>query len=77
MFFMGESIMYTLNKVKCRYCGSDELYLQQCIVTRSSTDHDKEGNLIYEEPECFHDDDLPHFVGPLVMKAFPFYPLHD
>jgi len=50
------------NKLKCRHCGSDDLYLQQCIVTRTDISEDEESTIIYEEPEYFNDEVIEEYT---------------
>jgi hypothetical protein len=50
------------NKLKCRHCGSDDLYLQQYIITRSDVCYDSENNVVYEEPEYFPDEVIEEFT---------------
>jgi hypothetical protein len=58
---MGVS-MSKSNKLKCCYCGSNDLYLQQCIITKSDITEDEECRVIYEEPECFPDELVEEFT---------------
>jgi len=41
--------MTNKSKLKCRYCNSDDLYLQQCIITRTDISEDDGYNVFYEE----------------------------
>ena len=50
------------SKLKCRDCGSDDLYLQQCIITKSDISEDDEYNVTYEEPILFHDEVIEEFT---------------
>jgi hypothetical protein len=59
---MGERYMSKSNKLKCRHCGSDDLYLQQYIITRSDVCYDSENNVVYEEPEYFPDEVIEEFT---------------
>ena len=50
------------NKLKCRHCGSDDLYLQQCIITKADITEDDEYNVFYEEPVLYHDEVVEEFT---------------
>ena len=50
------------SKLKCRFCNSDDLYLQQCIITRSDVSEDDEYNVTYEEPILYHDEVIEEYT---------------
>ena len=43
------------NKLKCRHCGSDDLYLQEAFFTRSDISEDDQYNVYYDKPILYHD----------------------
>ena len=51
------------NKLKCRHCESDDLYLQQCIITRADITEDEENRFIYDEPEYCHDEIVEEYTS--------------
>ena len=50
------------SKLKCRYCGCDDLYLQQCIITRSDISENEESTVFYEEPVLYNDEVIEEFT---------------
>ena len=50
------------NKLKCRHCGGDDLYLQQCIITKSDITEDDESTIVYEEPAYFPDEVIEEYT---------------
>ena len=54
--------MTNKSKLKCRYCNSDDLYLQQCIITRTDISEDDGYNVFYEELILYHDEVIEDFT---------------
>ena len=50
------------NKLKCRYCKSNDLYLQRCIITKSDISEDDEYNVTYEAPVLFYDEVIEEYT---------------
>ena len=52
----------TKSKLNCRYCKSEDLYLQQCIVTRADISEDNERTISYEAPVLFYDEVIEEYT---------------
>ena len=62
-FFIGVSYMESnKNKLKCRYCGSEALYLEEQIVTKSMLIEGKTGIIVYENGDFVDDEIVEEFT---------------
>ena len=49
-------------KLKCRYCGSGDLHLEQNIILQSDVSGNEEDTFIYEKSEYCHDKLIEEFA---------------